>query len=448
MNQETLAPHVREIARVLEGKLAEEEIVKELDTYLNHYRVSLEAAKRGIVRKHGGDPNALSKGSRKPIAQLGTSEQSVDLLVKVQSVNRREIETDGHSKAIVYGYFADESGSVPYTAWDAARFEMKKGEVYLIRNAYTKEWNGQPQVNLGNRAAIEVQEKSALEIPEAMGAGLAYSEPSEQTIAQLRENMTNITVTGRILSLEQREVDVPNGEAKTKKRVFSGTIADESGKVQFSAWHDFELKQNDVVQIQNAYVKSWRGIPQLTFGERASVTKLKGNYPSAKDLDKPNRRSIQDLESVGGGVDVTIVGSLVDVKKGTGLIFRCPECNRVVQKGACRIHGPVNQVPDLRIKAVVDDGSAALTVVMNKEVTEKVTGISLKQGLSEARDTMNPDIVGQRIEERVLPRVVEVRGNVTSDEYGLMMIASDAKLIMPDVKSDAAALLDKLEAEA
>ena len=38
MNEETLAPHIREIARVIEGKLAEDEIEKELDAYLNYYR--------------------------------------------------------------------------------------------------------------------------------------------------------------------------------------------------------------------------------------------------------------------------------------------------------------------------------------------------------------------------------------------------------------------------
>jgi len=444
MDREELAPHVRELTRVLEGKLNEDEILKELDTYLNHYRVSLEAAKRGIVRKHGGDPNALARGTKKPIQQLGTSEQSVDLLVRVITANRREIDIEGHSKAILYGIFGDESGTVPYTAWDAQRFDLKKGEVYLIRNAYTKEWNGQPQVNLGNRATIELQEQSDLAVPEGANGTYSFGPATEVKIAQLRENMTNIIVVGRILFVEKREVEAPSG----KKDVFSGTIADETGKAQFSAWHDFELKENDVVRIENAYVKSWRGVPQLTFGERATVSKQKGKFPSAKELSKASRRLIQEIESVGGGIDVTVVGTIVDIKKGTGLIFRCPECNRVVQKGACRIHGQVNQQPDLRIKAVIDDGTAALTVVMNKEVTEQLTGISLKAGLAEARDTMNPDIVGHRIEERLLTKPVEVRGNVTSDEYGLMMIASEAHLIAPEIKADAEALLNKLEASA
>ena len=69
MEKQELAPHVSEIARVLGNKIEESEIEKELDTYLNLYRVSLETAKRSVVRKLGGDPNALTKGVRKAIAE-------------------------------------------------------------------------------------------------------------------------------------------------------------------------------------------------------------------------------------------------------------------------------------------------------------------------------------------------------------------------------------------
>ena len=154
------------MARVLEGKATEEQMTKDLDNYLNVYRMSLEASKRHIVRKYGGDPNVLTKGSRKMIAQLGTSEQSVDILVKVMSSNTRDIDVDGRSKPIQFGTLADESGSVPFTVWDTPKMDLKVGEVYLIRNAYTKEWSGQPKLNLGNRASVEVQDNDSVHVQE------------------------------------------------------------------------------------------------------------------------------------------------------------------------------------------------------------------------------------------------------------------------------------------
>ncbi len=446
MNKEEIAPHVNEIARVLEGKVKEQDIEKDLDNYLNVYRMSLEASKRHIVRKYGGDPNALTKGERKMLSQLGLSEQSVDLLVRVMSSNTREVMVGGNPKTIQSGILADEAGNtVKFTVWDVSKADLKAGENYLIRYAYTKEWSGQPEVHLGNRVVIELRPQDEVKVPDSvtvpLGSGGSYSAPIVAKISELRENMNNITLTGRILSLKPKEVETPSG----KKAMFTGIIADETGKVEFTAWHDFALKENEVITITNAYVKGWKGIPRLSFGERGQVTRPKVKFPTEAELSQAVKKSIEELERSGGASDVVVTGTVVDIKKGTGLIFRCPECNRVVQKGLCQVHGKVQQVPDLRIKVVVDDGSAAITAIMKKEVTERITGITLKEALDEARETMDPEAAGHRFEEKLLAKPIELRGNVISDEYGLSMNVSEARIVVPDVKTEAEALLSKIE---
>jgi len=57
----------------------------------------------------------------------------------------------------------------------------------------------------------------------------------------------------------------------------------------------------------------------------------------------------------------------VDVQSGSGLIKRCPECNRALVKGACGEHGKVEGVYDLRIKAVLDDGEKVQDILMNRK---------------------------------------------------------------------------------
>lgn len=445
MNKEEIAPHVKEIARVLEGKVKEQEIEKDLDNYLNVYRMSLEASKRHIVRKYGGDPNALTKGERKLLSQLGLSEQSVDLLVRVMSSNTREVTVGGSPKTIESGILADENGStVKFTVWDVSKADLKAGENYLIRYAYTKEWNGQPEVHLGNRVVVELRPQDEVKVPDSVVvpqvAG-GYSAPIVAKVSDLRENMNNVTLTGRVLALKTKEVETPSG----KKAMYTGIIADETGKVEFTAWHDFGLKENEVITVSNAYVKGWKGIPRLSFGERGQVTRPKVKMPTVDELSRAVRKSIDELERTGGASDVIVTGTIVDIKKGTGLIFRCPECNRVVQKGVCQVHGKVQQVPDLRIKVVVDDGSAAITAVMKKEVTEQLTGITLKSALDEARETMDPEAVGHRFEEQLLAKPIEVRGNVISDDYGLSMNVTEAKFVEMDVRTEAEALLKKIE---
>ncbi|NLT38688.1 MAG: hypothetical protein GXX95_11130 [Methanomassiliicoccus sp.] len=445
MNKEEIAPHVKEIARVLEGKVKEQDIEKDLDNYLNVYRMSLEASKRHIVRKYGGDPNSLTKGERKLLSQLGLSEQSVDLLVRVMSSSTREVTVSGSPKTILSGIMADENGgTVKFTVWDVSKADLKAGENYLIRYAYTKEWNGQPEVHLGNRVVVELRPQDEVKVPEGMAVpevGGGYSAPLVAKVSELRENMNNVTLTACILSIKSREVETPTG----KKAMYTGIMADETGKVEFTAWHDFDLKEGEVVTITNAYVKGWKGIPRLSFGEKAQVSRPKVKFPSQQELSQASKKTIAELERSGGAADVVVHGTVVDIKKGTGLIFRCPECNRVVQKGVCQVHGKVHQVPDLRIKLVVDDGSSAMTAVMKKDVTEGLTGVTLKEALDEARETMDPEFVGRRFEELLLAKPVELRGNVISDDYGLSMNVSEAKIVFQDVKTEAEVLLSKIE---
>jgi replication factor A1 len=117
----------------------------------------------------------------------------------------------------------------------------------------------------------------------------------------------------------------------------------------------------------------------------------------------------------------------------------------VVQKNACRVHGNVQASPDLRIKAVVDDGYATMTAVMNRKMTESIVGTTLEESLRLAKEAMNPDVIRERIDEKLFGQPIEVTGNVTNDEYGLMMIVSDARISVPEVRGEASTLLTQLE---
>lgn len=48
--------------------------------------------------------------------------------------------------------------------------------------------------------------------------------------------------------------------------------------------------------IAGAYTRGWKGIPQLTFGEKASVTRPEIEFPDAETLNKGLRCTIEDIE--------------------------------------------------------------------------------------------------------------------------------------------------------
>ncbi len=438
MSNEANAPHIDDIARVLGDNVDRDMIARELDEYLNVYRVPLGTAKESIVKKHGGNPQALEASVFRKLTDLRPDEPSVDLLVRVVAVNTKTITVDSNEKDIVYGILGDDTGTLQFTAWDAARFQYEKGNVLRIVSAYTKGWNDEVQVNLGDRAAITREEDGALP-PPPQGAAAVVG--GEVKVSDLRAGMRGLDLTFRVLSVAPRQVNV-KGEEKT---VWSGSMADETGMIEFSSWHDFELDEGDVVHLQGGYIRTWRGVPQLSFDGRDDVEKLDADtLPGAEDLARETVVTIEELERRGGAHSVAVNGIMIEVREGSGLVFRCTECRRVVRKGTCSIHGRVENTADLRVKGVVDDGTGSLSVIMNREITEDLLGKSLEECKTLAQETFDPEVVRDLLVDRLVARPVKVTGNVVSDDFGLMMIVRDVSDVKVDVKGEAEELLSGL----
>src|SRR2546422_7314867 len=174
------------------------------------------------------------------------------------------------------GRLGDATATIPFTAWEPLPMPLAKGDVLRVQNAYTKEYRGQVQVNFGVRTAVGKEAPDAL--PEfKSGPGQPYvGKPTPVRVVDLREGASNVAVTARILSVERREAEVDGNP----KAVFSGVLADETGKTQFSAWKDFDLKAEEVLRIEGAYVKSWRRIPPASLQRRRTGTPLQTGPPS------------------------------------------------------------------------------------------------------------------------------------------------------------------------
>jgi replication factor A1 len=437
MDDENLAPHVEEVSRALGGKLSDEDIANELKRYLEVFGLSLPVAKRTIVKRHGGDASGFSAGFQRKLAELRPNEPNVDFVAKILSANTKDITVKGEKKTIMFGFLGDETTTLPWTAWEIEDMELEKGDVISVKGAYTREYQGRIQVNFGNRISIKKEDPSTIgDIQVSSGP------PRVATIGQLREGMGYVEVKGRILSIDERVV-VVKGEPK---KIFSGVVADETGKVQFTAWSDFKLKEGEVIRISKATVKSWRGIPQLNFDERAELTKVKEKFPSVEELQKSGRSMISEVAGRGGASDAVVEGVVTEVRDGSGLVMRCPECKRALQKGTCKVHGRVEGYPDLRIKATLDDGSGTVSLVIGRELTEGLLDTTLDESMAKAKEAMNFDVVKDTIDEKLTLRALKVMGNITSDAYGLSMIVKDAEMAKRDSRDEAERLLVELEA--
>jgi len=429
---DNLESHIEDIINVLseksDKKVTRDELEKELKNFME-YGVPIEQAKQTIIKKFGGaisfNSQPSSSSERTLIADLGPNERSVNLLGHVIAINPKEITVKGENRQIFFGILGDESGTIQFTAWDA--IEVERGDVIEISNAYTKEWQGNPQLNFGNQVRIKKTDKDRL--PKS-----AF-EPREHKVKDLRSGLGSVVVTARINEINEREVAV-NGDTK---KVFSGNLSDETGKAQFTSWHDFKIKEGDVLQISGGYIKSWRGIPQLTFDQNATVKKLdKSDIPKA-DFEI-SKMPLHLLIERRGALDVEVEGTVIEIRPGSGLVMRCPECNRTLTNGECSIHGSVEGVQDIRIKLVVDDGTGAVSGVLNREVTEKLLG----KTLDECKE-MGEEVLLSEINLMLFAHKISMKGNALSDEFGTSFIARDADLVNVDIQSEAEKLAKEME---
>jgi len=418
--------HVDDVLRAVGNKAGRDEIEKELENYLNK-KVPVEVAKQGIVKKYGGNIRELMVCVQKTLEELKPGEKNVDILCRIVSVNERKVSVNNQEKTIFYGILGDQTGTKPFTAWDD--FNIDKNDVIMIRNAYTNEYQGIIQVNLGKGASVTKESQDRVPSVEYKGT------IKRGNVADFREGLKNISADVKIISVQERKINVKGVE----KKIYPGVLGDETGKARFTAWHDFGLKENDTIKIIGGYIKINRGRPELNFDEKARVEKIE------KEINVTDRKmSISELTKIGGGFGIVIDGVILDVKNGSGLIFRCPECKRSLQKGVCVVHGKVEGVPDLRTKAVVDDGTGALSILFGREITEKILGKNIEECKKAAQEKMSTDTIAEELTDKLLTRNMEVNGYTLKDDYGITLIASDAEFLKKNAKEEAEKMLEEI----
>lgn len=447
--QEETAPHFEQITRALGNKVGSEvseaEIKEQFEKFLQ-YGVTPEQAVRSLIRQYGGGSASAPTGgaarstpSGDGPAKLSDVEpglSAVDLLVRVVHVTEREINVRGEAKTIWTGIFGDDTGTKPFTSWepfgeqDGDSFvPYVKGDVLAITDAYTKEFNNETQINIGNRVTIEKQAPDAL--PEY------NSETVVKPIGELEPGIGRCIVTGRVVQVDKRTV-IARGEEKT---ITTGTLADTSGRIPFTAWSDLELNEGQVVTIDAGYIKAYRGVPQFNFDDGAEITvQADDALPAAAQLAQVEPVTLGQIIGRGGGSDVTVHASIIEVRPGSGLVFRDPETNRVIQDHA---HSDTEGTPDLRIKAILDDGTGALNAIIMRNDTEALYGKTVEEALTLAKETMDWAIVADQIREKVTGRKFEVSGNVLQDDFGMTFIVQRIQEVPVDVQMRAAKLASR-----
>ncbi|MEF8812784.1 MAG: Single-stranded DNA binding protein [Halovenus sp.] len=391
----SLDDHAEELASDL--GVDKTEVKADLEN-MQEYSVPIEEAKQTLRNKYGDGEE--TEVPTKPLADVTTGDSNVSTTAVVLSVGKRSIQYGGEQHVIFEGELADESGARSYTSWED--FGLEPGQTVEIENADVREWEGEPELNLGESTTVRLAEQS-LDVDYAIGgdAALADLEPGDR----------GINVDVRVLEVEEKTIDGRDGETE----ILSGVLADGTTRLPFTDWNPHEeIVEGASLRLEDVFVREFRGVPSVNVSEFTTVA----SREPVEVAEAAPQRSIRAAVEAGGLFDVEVRGNVVAVRDGSGLIERCPECGRVTQGGQCRSHGSVDGEDDLRVKAILDDGTGTVTTVLDDELTAEVYGGGLDEAMEHARDAMDRSVVADTIRERIVGREFRVRGSLSVDEYG------------------------------
>ncbi len=418
-----LEDHAEELASDL--GVDKEEVLEDLER-LVQYSVPVDEAKGSLRRKYGGgDGGGGSEPTKADIADIEPDSGNVTVTARVLTVGKRSIRYNGEDQVIHEGELADETGVIDFTAWND--FGLSEGDTITAGNAGVREWEGEAELNLGDSTTLAFEDEP-LDVPYEVGG--------DRNLADLAPGDRGRNLEVQVMEVESKVIDGRDGETE----ILSGVFADESTRLPFTDWDPHpELTEGADVRIEDVYVREFRGVPSVNVSAFSLVAPIDREVAAN---DEAQQLPIGEAVDGGGAYDVELVGNVIEVRDGSGLIQRCPECGRVVQNGQCRSHGQVDAEDDLRVKAILDDGTGTATAVLDREMTEAIYGGTLEDALDAARDAMDREVVAEDIAADLVGREFRVRGTLSVDEYGANLDATEFAAVDDDPAARATALLE------
>lgn len=356
----------------------------------------------------------------------------VEVVGRVVSFDRREVvrKSDGSRRPLLSGLLSDGTATVRFTWWDPPREGIDRGTIVRAVGAEVREFRGRPELTftwrtrLGPAGPADLPRVDADEIP-------------FRTVRDLAAPDEGFRVEVRVVRIAPRAVTV----GEERRVVHDGLVADRTGVIALSSWSDFGLSAGEAVRISGGYVRGFRGRPQLVLDERSTVVRIDGgDLPDPAELLRSPPRTIAAVEDAGGGEAIAVEGIVVGLLPPSGLVYRCPNCQRTVKNGICRVHGQVEGRADLRARLVLDDGTGALTVNAGRADTERLWGVTLEEARRRLRDEPDPSLIEESILETLLGRRLRVRGAGTKDDFGVTVAPESIETVEVDLEAAAAEL--------
>ena len=407
MDQSQIQQITDRISQKLESKGVSpdrQSIADKLASYINEFGVVAYEAERKVLSDQMRQYDILEDYSS--YAPVPASEGCVYSLADIQpgewvtvEVKVVSLKTPVSPLIAQTGVLADSSGAVRFVVFAKAS-ELPPLELehwYRIESAVVDLFRDVPSLKIHSGSQVT---------PLADDRSLMLAPPM---------HLSDLT-PGVVASIQVKFVE--EWEVRSDRMMQTGLVGDETGLIKFVLWKDEKkekLVPGQVYLIKNAKVDEYNGRLYLALNNSVyEVDELEADIAVRTIMDE-------------------YAGTIVQIYSGSGLVKRYPMdgCNRVLSRqNFCPIHEVQNDFHyDLRINAVLDNGHKAYNVLIGREVTEQITGMTMDQAIDLASESpLGLEEVHAQFTEKLCGRYLRCFGN----EFEGMVLVKSAEFIRLD----------------
>jgi len=381
------------------------EIKQEVHRISEDLGIPLEEASRMVYEEKGIHLPERTKVVDS-ISELVPGMRNVSIRARIISIQKMERKS---GTSYFRGFLGDSGSEIRYTAW--VQFPFEPNTPVFIQNVSVREWNGKSEVVINDNSFV-----SPIEDTEGLLPRIEEGVPS--TISELNKDSRDVDVEVRVV--ESREVTVNSRGRQVD--IVKGMIADRTGRISFTCWGPVSIKEGGCYRIIGGYIKEFKGQMDLNLSPGSIFRPLSDDrLPPAEELMRPeDSRIINLLEGRFSG-PVSLRGTILDIRSGSGLFQRCLECGRRLNRGTCTVHGRTKGEWDLGFKGIFDDGSATAFIKGDRVIVESILGSSLEELTGEVQENLDPETILRRLEDEMLGRPITITADPGLDDYGITL---------------------------
>jgi replication factor A1 len=333
---------------------------------------------------------------------------NLELRVKILSLSRRETTTSKGETVYYYGLVGDETGVLPYTAWEFPA-PIKAGDVVQIKYARSRVYNDRTRLYFDSKTEVLLKPGEDIEVKRTY---------KETKLIDLSLKNPFVTVTGKISNMTGREYN----KAGDTFTIYNGFIEDDTSRVRISSFGQ-PLENGRIYRLVGARVSEFNKQLEVSIGDKTGV------YPENEDMDFERYYKLFEVDNPAGGI--TILGFIITLGTKSGIIKRCSECNKPLSTGVCPDHPDKPTKLDIFSYFTLDDGTRYIQCIAGKKAIMPFLGI---------KDEDLPRVAGdiyRMLEDRLYGHAVRVNADfIKNDDDLSLRVNAISAITREDIEKD------------